>query len=140
MSGVVAVPAVEHRPEHVHTQSARGAWLAVAVTPVVWLAIIVAGFASGEDGAGSPVLAAAWASLVSAAAPAAAVALGVRAARAGDRSGKMAAVAAAVLLMATFVFLPVLVISMGPGWVIALAVVAVALGVLEWRSRRKPSP
>lgn len=108
--GVIAVPAVERRPEHIHTQSASGAWLAIAVAPVVWLVVIVAGLASGENAAGSPVLASAWASLVS-----------------------------AVLLVATFVFLPVLVISMGLGWIIALVVVAVTLGLLEWRSRRKPS-
>ncbi len=134
------MPAVEHRPAHAHTQSARGAWLAIAVTPVVWFVVIFVGFASGEDTSGSPVLASAWASLVSAAAPAAAAVLAVRAARAGDRSGKAAAVVAAVLLVATFAFLPVLVISMGLGWIIALVVVAVTLGVLEWRSQRKPSP
>ncbi len=134
------MPAVEHRRVHAHTQSARAAWLAIAITPVVWFVVIFVGFASGENASGSPVLASAWASLVSAAAPAVAVVLAVRAARAGDWSGKIAAVVSAVLLVATFVFLPVLVISMGPGWFIALAVVVVTLGVLEWRSRHEPSP
>jgi hypothetical protein len=49
-------------------------------------------------------------------------------------------VVSVLLLLGTFVWLPLAVISMGLGWFIAFALVAVVLGLFEWRFRNKPLP
>jgi hypothetical protein len=116
---------------------ARWAWIAVALTPAGWALGIVLAFLSGEGGAKGigPVTAGLLGVVLFVAAPAAAVMLAVRAARAGHRSGRIAEMVSGSLLVATL-FLTLLL-----GW-IGLAVTAVVAAlVFAWaRPRHKPSP
>ena len=116
---------------------ALGAWTAVASTPFGWALGITRSFLGGEGeakGIGLVTLGILGV-LLFAVAPATAVILAVRAARAGYRSGRIAVVVSGLLLLATLV-LTLLVGSLG---LVVAAVVAVL--VAAWvRPRDKPSP
>jgi len=107
------------------------AWAAVAVTPFGWFygALAVAFSFEGDHPIVSQMI---MGVLLFVAAPTSAFILAVHAARAGHRSGKIAVIAAGLLLLATIV-----VTLLYGGW-IGLAVTAVvAVLVLAWvRSRR----
>ncbi len=120
-------------------RSVRSAWIAVALVPAGLVVGLAAALIGGEGPGG--VAGALFLSLLSLAAPTVAVILATQAVRAGQRSAGIALVVAGLLLLVvTFVWLPLLVISVGTGWFIALAVVAAVLAVFGWRSRSKPSP
>jgi hypothetical protein len=124
-------PSLEHRPRA--GRLAVWAWIAVALTPVGWALGIVLAFLSGEgeaEGVG-PVALGMLGVLLFVAAPAIAVILAVRAARAGPRSGRPAVVVSGLLLLATLV----LTLLLGRiGLVVVVAVVAL-LGFVESRPR-----
>ncbi|HVM65488.1 MAG TPA: hypothetical protein VMU14_11550 [Acidimicrobiales bacterium] len=128
--------ALEHQNPRTEGRLALRAWIAVAMIPVGWMLVLVAGFAGGEGEHAGTALASVLPALVALAAPTAAVLLGVGAARARQRTGWAAAWAAGVLLVATAVLLPVLVISPSIGWGIAVVVVVAVLAFFEWRYRR----
>lgn len=131
--------ALEHQNPRTEGRLAFRPWIAVALVPVGWMLVLVAGFAGGEGESTGAALAAFLPALVALAAPTAAVLLGVGAARAGERTGWAAAWVAGVLLVATAVLLPVLVISPSIGLGIAVVVVVAVLAFFEWRYR-KSSP
>ncbi len=137
---VVDVTAVQHRPPQAGSRSAQRAWVAVALTPVGWFLAAIAGFAWAEAPAGGV---ATWSlgtlpyALLGVIAPTAAVILAIRAARAGERSGKIAVAVSALLLLGTLV---VLGLDFTLGWIIALVMVVAALAVFWWRSRHKGLP
>ena len=110
----------KRRPVH-GGRLALGAWIAVALAPVGWVLGIVLAFFSGEGEAKGigPVTLGIRGVLLFVAAPATAVVLAVRAARAGHRSGRIAVVVSGSLLLAT------LVLTLLPGR-IGLVVIAVA--------------
>ncbi len=116
---------------------ARRAWTAVALTPVGWAAGIVLAFLSGEGEAKGvgPVTVGLLGILLFVAAPATAVVLAVKAARAGHRSGRITVVVSGSLLVATL-FLTLLL-----GWIGLVVTAVVAVLVLAWaRPRNGPSP
>jgi uncharacterized membrane protein YhaH (DUF805 family) len=116
---------------------ARWAWIAVALTPAGWVLGIVLAFLSGEGEAKGigPVTLGILGILLFVAAPATAVVLAVRTARAGHRSGKVAMAVSGSLLVATLV----LTLLLGRIGLIVAAVVTVL--VFIWaRPRNKPSP
>ena len=126
----------KRRPVHAG-RLARWAWIAVALTPAGWVLGIVLAFLSGEGEAKGigPVTLGILGILLFVAAPAAAVVLAVKAARAGHRSGRIAVMVSGSLLLATLV-LTLLLVRIG---LIVVAVVTVL--VLIWaRPRNKPSP
>lgn len=133
--------AVKHRPPQASNRSARRAWVAVALTPVGLILALVAGFAWAEAPAGGT---APWSlgtvpvALLAVAAPTAAVILAIGAARAGERSGRTAAVVSVLLLLGMFVLLGVGGFFLGS--IIALVLVAAVLGVFGWRSRHNRLP
>jgi hypothetical protein len=114
---------------------ALGAWIAVALTPYGWVfGIANFVFLSGEGEAkGMGPVAGIQVALLLVAAPATAVVLAVRAARAGYRSGRIVVVVSGLLLLATLVLRLLL------GWIglVVVAVVAVLVFVWDarWRSR-----
>jgi hypothetical protein len=59
--------------------------------------------------------------------------------RAGERSARIILVVGALLLIATLVWLPLVVISMGPAWIVAGVVVAEVLSLFGLPSRGKQS-
>ncbi len=102
---------------------ARWTWIAVALTPVGWALGIVLAFLSGEGdakGAG-PVTLGILGVLLFVVAPATAVVLATRTARAGHRSGKAAVTVSGALLLATLV----LTLLLGRIGLIVAALVAV---------------
>ncbi len=116
---------------------ARWAWIAMALTPAGWVSGIVLAFLSGEGGAKGvgPVTAGLLGVLLFVAAPATAVVLAVRAARAGHRSGRIAEMVSGSLLVVTL-FLTLLL-----GWIGLVVTAVVAVLVLAWaRPRNGPSP
>ena len=126
----------KRRPVHAG-RLARWAWIAVALTPAGWVLGIVLAFLSGEGEAKGigPVTLGILGILLFVAAPAAAVVLAVKAARAGHRSGRIAVMVSGSLLLATLV----LTLLLGRIGLIVVAVVTVL--VLIWaRLRNKPSP
>jgi hypothetical protein len=131
---------VGHRPR-AGSREALWAWIAVALVPAGLILGAVAGLLWGENPGATG---GAWAlpsSLLSLAAPTAAVImLAIRAARAGERSGRAAVVVSVLLLAGTCACPPIGVVSMGLGWFIPLAVMVAVLGLSEWRSRSKPLP
>jgi hypothetical protein len=139
--GVVAMTALQHRRPDVSRLPARlvrSAWIAMALVPAGLAFGVVLSLLGGERPGG--VAGALVLSLVSLAAPAAAVILAAQAVRAGQRSAKVALVVAGVLLVMAFAWLPLVIISTGSGWIIALAVVVAVLGLFAWRSHSHPSP
>ncbi len=133
--------AVKHRPPQASNQSARRAWVAVALTPVGLILALVAGFAWAEAPAGGV---ATWSlgtvpvALLAVAAPTAAVILAIQAARAGERSGRAAVVVSVLLLLGMFVLVGTGGFFLGS--IIVLVLVAAVLGVFGWRSRHKLLP
>jgi hypothetical protein len=126
----------KRRPAHADAL-ARWAWIAVAVTPAGWVLGIVLAFLSGEGGAKGigPVTVGLLGVLLFVAAPATAVVLAVRAARAGHRSGRIAEIVSGSLLVATL-FLTLLL-----GWIGLVVTTVVTALVFAWaRPRNKPSP
>lgn len=126
----------KRRPTHAD-RLARWAWIAVALTPVGWVLGIVLVFLSGEGEAKGigPVTLGILGILLFVAAPATAVVLAVKAARAGHRSGRIAVIVSGSLLLASLV----LTLLLGRIGLIVVAVVTVL--VLVWaRPRNKPSP
>lgn len=111
---------------------ALGAWIAVALTPAGWVLGIVLAFLAGEGGA--KVIGAVTVGLVGVllfvAAPATAVVLAVRAARAGHRSGKIAEMVSGLLLLATL-FLTLLL-----GWIGMVVTAVLAVLVFAWARPR----
>ena len=127
---------LKRRPAHADAP-ARWAWIAVALTPAGWVSGIVLAFLSGEGGANGigRVTVGLLGVLLFVTAPATAVVLAVRAARAGHRSGRIAELVSGSLLVATL-FLTLLLGRIG---LVVTAVVAVL--VFAWaRPRNKPSP
>ncbi len=112
---------LQHPHPHAGRPLGHRAWIAVALTPVGLVVAVVAGFAGGKG----TVLSGAVLSVLVMAAPAAGVALGVMAARAGEPSTAPVLAVAAVLLALTALALPLIVVS---GTAFAVAV-AVCLGV-----------
>ena len=110
------------------------AWTAVALTPAGWVLGIVLVFLSGEGEAGGIGPAAVGVSgiLLFVAAPATAVVLAVRAARAGIRSGRIAVTASGSLLFATCVLTLLL------GWTGLIVVAVVTMLIFAW-ARRPPA-
>ncbi len=106
---------------------ARWAWVAVALTPAGWVLGIILAFLSGEGDAKGvgPVTLGTLGILLFVAAPAAAVVLAVRAARAGQRSGRTAVVLSGSLLLVTLV----LTLLLGGVGLIIVAVVTVLVFV-----------
>ncbi len=133
--------AVKHRPPQASSRPARQAWVAVALTPVGLFLALVAGFAWAEapEGGVAP-----WSlgtvpvALLAVAAPMAAVILAIRAARAGERSGRAAVWVSVLLLLGMFVLVGVGGFFLGS--IIALVLVAAVLGVFGWRARHKRLP
>ncbi len=120
-------------------RSARPAWIALALVPVGIALSIIWGFAGETStGAGGGDIGGALPSLVALAAPTAAVILAAGPARSKSRSGVIALTVAGLLLIATFAWLAIGVISMGAGWFTALAVVVTVLAVFAWLSRHAP--
>jgi len=117
---------------------ARWAWIAVALTPAGWVIFVVLASLSSEGeakGAG-PVIVGLLGIFLFAAAPATAVVLAVKAARAGHRSGRIAAAVSGSLLAVAALCLPLLFGLIG---LVVTAVVAVL--VFVWaRPRNKASP
>ncbi|MGE5289554.1 MAG: hypothetical protein ACM3ML_20625 [Micromonosporaceae bacterium] len=70
-------------------------------------------------------------------APTAAVILAIRAARAGERSGRIAVAVSVLLLLGTLVLLG---LDFTLGWIVALILVVAVLAVFGWRSRRRRLP
>jgi hypothetical protein len=128
--------ALKRRPGHGETL-ARWAWIAVALTPAGWMLGILLAFLSGEGEAKGvgPVTVGILGVLLFAAVPATAVALAVKAARAGHRSGRIALVVSGSLLAATL-FLTLLL-----GWIGLVVTAVVAVLVTAWaRPRGTPPP
>ncbi len=129
--------AVQHRPPQAASRSARWAWVAVALTPVGWFLGVLAGFAWAEA-PGATGGTATWSLgtvpyvLLGVIAPTAAVILAIRAARAGERSGRVAVAVSVLLLLGTFV---VAFLDFTLGWIVALVLVVAVLAVFGWRSR-----
>ncbi len=122
--------AVEHRRPVTH-HFVRLAWVAVALTPVGFALALFVGFLGG--GSGSLLGGALLAGLVLAA-PTAATALTVRAARAGERIGTVNVVSQSLLI---FTVLGLLLIVSFAAWVIAVALYLVgALTVLAYTQRK----
>lgn len=122
---------LERRHADAGARAARWAWIAVAVVPVglaLGLVLALAGIRLGDSGA--LILAAA---LVWIAAPTAAVVLAVRAARAGQPTGRLVMVAAGLL----FAAIPALTVALlGPlVALVGLAATLVAGGVVALRLR-----
>ncbi len=110
------------------------AWVAVALTPVGFALALFVGFLGG--GSGSLLGGALLAGLVLAA-PTAATALTVRAARAGERIGTVNVVSQSLLI---FTVLGLLLIVSVAAWVIAVALYLVgALTVLAYTQRKAAS-
>lgn len=132
--------AVQHRPPPVTRRSAVWAWVAVALTPVGWFLAVLAGFAWAEAPAGGV---ATWSlgtvpyALLGVIAPTAAVILAIRAARAGERSGRVAVAVSVLLLVGTLVLLG---LDFTLGWIVALVMVVAVLAVFGWRSRHMRLP
>ncbi len=76
--------------------------------------------------------------LLAVTAPTAAVILAIRAARAGERSGRIAVAVSVLLLLGMLVWLGLGFFSLG--WIIALVLVVAVLAVVGWRSRHKRLP
>ncbi len=116
---------------------ARWAWTAAALTPAGWVSGIALAFLSGEGGAtgAGPVTVGLLGVLLFVAAPAAAVVLAVRAARAGHRSGRILEIVSGALLVAT------LLLTLLLGWIGLVVTAAVTALVFAWaRPRGKPAP
>ncbi len=127
---------LRRRPAHAG-KLARWAWITVALVPAGWTLGIVLAFLGGEGeaGGGGPVTVGILGILLFVAAPATAVVLAVKAARAGHRSGRAAVMVSVSLLLATL-FLTLLLGRIG---LIVAAVVTVL--VFIWaRPLNKPSP
>ena len=130
--------ALKRRPAHAG-RVAPWAWIAVALAPAGWVLGIALALLSGEGqatGIGA-VTVGIVGILLFVAAPAAAVILAVRAARAGHRSAKVAVVVSGVLLVATLVL--TLLLGTIALVVVAVVAVAVAAGTL-WRHGPPPGP
>ena len=128
--------ALKRRPAHADIL-ARWAWIAVALTPAGWVLGVVLAFLSGEGEAKTtgPVILGTLGILLFVAAPATAVILAVKAARAGHRSGRIAVMVSGSLLLATLV----LTLLLGGVGLIVVAVVTVL--VFVWaRPHNKPPP
>ncbi len=127
---------LKRRPAHVGRLAAE-AWIAAALTPAGWALGIYLAFLSGEGEArriGTVTLGISGV-LLFVAAPATAVILAVRAARAGHRSGRIALAVSGSLLLATL-FLTLLL-----GWLGLVVTAVVVMLVLVWaRPRNKPPP
>ncbi len=132
--------AVQHRPPQAGSRSALWAWVAVALTPVGLFLAVLAGFAWAEAPAGGV---ATWSlgtvpyALLGVIAPTAAVILAIRAARAGERSGRIAVAVSVLLLLGTLVWLG---LDFTLGWIVALVLVVAVLAVFGWRSRHRRLP
>ena len=132
--------AVQHRPPQAGSRSALWAWVAVALTPVGLFLAVLAGFAWAEAPAGGV---ATWSlgtvpyALLGVIAPTAAVILAIRAARAGERSGRIAVAVSVLLLLGTLVLLG---LDFTLGWIVALVLVVAVLAVFGWRSRHRRLP
>ena len=115
---------------------ARWAWIAMALTPVGWVIGMVLAFLTGEGWGAGPVIVGLLGIFLFAAAPATAVVLAVKAARAGHRSGRIAVAVSGSLLAVAALCLPLLFGLIG---LVVTAVVAVL--VFVWaRPRNKASP
>lgn len=126
------------RPD-VSCRSARPAWIAIPLVPVGLALGVAVSLLDGEgNGSSAGGFAGLGPAVLSVAAPTAAVILAVRAASAGQPSARVAVAIAWLLLVGTFVVLPIAVISLGAGWIIALVAVVAVLGMYGWRHRNKP--
>ncbi len=128
--------AVQHRPPLATSRSALWAWVAVALTPVGLLLAVVAGFAWAEapaSGIATWSLGTVPAALLAVIAPTAAVILAIRAARAGERSGRIALAVSVLLLLGMLVVLGISLFSLG--WIIALVMAVAVLAGFGWHSR-----
>ncbi len=117
------------------------AWVAVALTPVGLFLAVVAGFAWAEapaSGIATSSLGTVPAALLAVIAPTAAVIMAIRAARAGERSGRIALAVSVLLLLGMLVWLGLGFFSLG--WIIALVMVAAVLAVFGWHSRHNRLP
>ncbi len=121
---------------------AMWAWIAAAFTPVGFALVVLLGFAFGEGSAGTAaeVPTSVLAHLLGVAAPTSALVLALAAWHGGAHSGRAAVIVCSILLVGTFVALPILAITFGLGWVIALLVVATVVAFAEWRQRRQGLP
>ena len=126
----VDMTTLKPRPDPAQTLAAL-AWAAVALTPFGWFCGFLA-IAYSHLGDVTDVGMMTEGVVLFTGAPAVAVVLAIQAARAGHRSGKIAAVVSGLLLLATIAFL-----TWGIWW-IGLAVAAVvAVLVLAWMRSRK---